>query len=169
MQKPPPYNLHGFPPAAPSARVHHPPIAMTPEQVVAVKFTKDGVSLFFTILRMLATRKLPRTRQSVLANIFLFLTFATDFASTAIFVYVMFEQRKIMDRHGGDMKLADAEIGREDLAEVGSTVQACVCAELTFCTTGLLRLHPALLHRALHTQRRMAGPFPLEAPSLAPR
>lgn len=91
---------------------------MTPETVIGVKFAQDGVMLFFTILRIIATRKLKRTTEKVWANIFLFLTFVCDFTSTAVFTWIMVEQSRILKKYGGDKGLADMEIIRADLGKV---------------------------------------------------
>lgn len=83
---------------------------MTPERVIALKFSTDFCSLGISIVRFLLTRDQSKDPYGIGANVCLLLACLGNTGGTALTVVVMMQERKSLTKFGGDGAKANTEL-----------------------------------------------------------
>lgn len=91
---------------------------MTPEAVIGCKLMIDGLSLLFSAGRIYATRKIARTVESIAAHVCLLLAFGTNLTATGTFIWIMVQERKILDMFPNDPASVEKEAGNPDYIKI---------------------------------------------------
>lgn len=91
---------------------------MTPEQIIGIKFGTDFCSVGVSVLRYIVTRKQYKNLYGIICNLCLLLACTSNVIGSGLVAYIMLQERKSLDKFGGDTKLAGQEVGTTNNSRV---------------------------------------------------